>query len=89
MPVKVLVCINYRSAEFQASCARRGGVALRDALRQAAEPLGIEVEDIFCFGRCPEGPVVRVAPSGEFFTEVTQQDIPAIIASAQSARGEL
>ena len=85
MSVKLLVCTNYRSAQFQASCARRGSVALRDALQQAAAPQGIAVEDIFCFGRCPDGPVVRIAPLGPFFTQVSHADIPAIIASAQEA----
>jgi (2Fe-2S) ferredoxin len=83
MSVKVLVCTNYRSAEFQASCARRGSVALRDALRDAAEPLGIAVEEIACFGRCADGPIVRIAPLGEFFSHVSDKDIPAIIANAQ------
>ena len=35
----------------------------------------MEVEPIYCFGRCGKGPNVRLAPGREFFSEVKDQDL--------------
>ena len=39
-----------------------------------------------CLGRCEEGPTMRIAPGGEFFTEIDEGDLPTICDRLEDCR---
>lgn len=65
---KILVCVNQRLTPATPSCAQRNSVQLATALARhiAEEGLAIEVERVYCLGRCNEGPTLKLVPGGEF-----------------------
>ena len=77
----LLVCINSRPGSDKPSCAGRGSEQLAEALEQALveRGLAVSVGRIKCFGRCNEGPNVRLAPGGRFWRGVCLEDVSAII----------
>jgi NADH:ubiquinone oxidoreductase subunit E len=82
----VLVCINRRYGVDQPSCAARGGEEILAALRAAAAERGgkVRVESCCCFGHCPDGAVVRIAPGGPFHHGVVLADVPALLDEAEA-----
>ncbi|MDA0675549.1 MAG: (2Fe-2S) ferredoxin domain-containing protein [Proteobacteria bacterium] len=88
-PDALVVCVNLRLRADAPSCASRGGVAIADALEQgvAARNLNIAVERICCLGLCTQGPNVRLAPGGAFFSEVSLIDGQAILAELEARFG--
>ena len=86
MKTTVVVCVKERFAD-RPSCGQRGGEQLADGLEKAfsGEGLAIPVERICCFGRCKEGPNVRIAPGGAFFTGMTQDRLDEVVTAARSA----
>ena len=86
MTITVMVCVNERSSA-QPSCAQRGGVQLADSLENvlAEYDLGVPVKRILCFGRCKEGPVMRIAPGGVFFVGMTRERLGEVVAAVQTA----
>ncbi|MEO5334820.1 MAG: (2Fe-2S) ferredoxin domain-containing protein [Magnetococcus sp. YQC-5] len=82
----VMVCINERFGG-RSSCAQRGGVQLANELEEELSVQGLEVpvERILCFGRCKEGPVMRIAPGGAFFTGMTLERLGDVVTAARSA----
>ena len=83
VPVTILVCVNRRLRHDAPSCAGRGSEGLAEALEAAAGD-GITVTRLKCFGRCAEGPNVRIR-GGQFFRGCTAADVPRIIAAASTA----
>ncbi|MBF0470503.1 MAG: (2Fe-2S) ferredoxin domain-containing protein [Gammaproteobacteria bacterium] len=81
----LLVCIHQRSSN--ASCGGRGSEQLLPQLNLALDKakLKVRIEPIHCFGRCQQGPIVRIAPGGAFFSEVTPESIPQIITELRQA----
>ena len=71
-PVRLIVCINQRLGTGQRSCVGSGSLELIARLEAmiAAENLDVPVIRRECLGRCAEGPVMRFAPAGPFFTEI-------------------
>ena len=86
MKTTAMVCVKERSAD-RPSCAHRGGVQLADNLdvELATHGLDVPVERILCFGHCNEGPVMRIAPGGTFFTRMTQERLGEVVSAARSA----
>ena len=84
-PSTIIVCINRRLTPDRPSCAARGSEALAEALEEAARPWGIPVTRLKCFGRCDEGPNVRIR-GGRFFRGAGLDDVAGILACA---RGEV
>ena len=80
----ILVCINRRLGHDKPSCAARGSEALARALEAAAAGTGLTVTRLKCFGRCAEGPNVRIH-GGRFFRGAGVQDVPRIVAEALHA----
>lgn len=78
----LLVCINERFGYNSASCAQRGSKALLQQLKEAvaSQGMGITVDTVVCFGKCKEGPNVRLAPGGRFWHHVDAADVPGIVA---------
>jgi (2Fe-2S) ferredoxin len=79
--VRLVVCVNQRLRMGQPSCAGSGSRELIEMIRSQLQQRLLEypVEEQVCFGLCTEGPAMRIAPGGPFFTGVTQGDIERII----------
>ena len=77
----VIVCVNHRVGYDKPSCAGRGSEAIADAVDRAVRGSGACVVRIKCFGRCAQGPIVRIAPGGQFFNEVCLDDVPTVLAA--------
>ena len=80
--VTIVVCVNRRLRHDAPSCAGRGSEDIAAALETAAGE-GITVTRLKCFGRCAEGPNVRIR-GGAFFRGCTLEDVPRIIAAASA-----
>ena len=80
-PVRLVVCINKRLGTGQRSCVGSGSLGLISQLESmiAAEKLDVPVVRRECLGRCEEGPVMRFAPAGPFFTEIDEAALDDII----------
>lgn len=81
-PVRLVVCTNERLGNAQSSCVASGSLALIRQLESmiAAEKLAVPVVRRECLNRCEEGPVMRIAPAGPFFTGVDEAALGAIVA---------
>ena len=88
-PRTVLICVNRRFGTDQPSCAARGSVAIADALEAGvrARRIDIETERLRCFGQCPYGPNLRLAPGGSFFHRVSIEDVPRVLDDLEKACG--
>ena len=80
-PPRLVVCVNQRLGAGQRSCAGSGS---RDLIRQLESQLGelgldVPIVERECLGRCEEGPAMRIAPGGEFFTEVEPADLAVVV----------
>jgi NADH:ubiquinone oxidoreductase subunit E len=82
---KILICTNFRANPNNPSCAARGSKAVMTALAQELleKNLLILVEESPCLGFCDIGPNLRLMPGGEFFHEVSDVDLSAIIKSTK------
>lgn len=79
----ILVCINKRQGSAQPSCAARGGVEILEALQAGVGGSKLAVETCYCFGRCADGPVVRIGPGGPMHLGVTVADVPKLLDEAR------
>ena len=79
-PVRLVVCINERLGTGQRSCVGSGSIELISRLEAmiAAENLDVPVVRRECLGRCTEGPAMRIAPAGPFFTEIDETSLDNI-----------
>lgn len=77
----IIVCVNQRLRHDTPSCAQRGGEAIADALEARIPGTGASLVRIKCFGRCADGPIVRIAPGGRFFTQASLDDVPDMLAA--------
>lgn len=87
MQPAIIVCVNHRTGHNKPSCAGRGSEAIADALDVALSGTGVEVRRIKCFGRCAEGPNVRIGAGGRFFRGVSVDDLPAMLKALESLSG--
>ena len=77
------MCVNERFTGNKPSCGGRGSQQLAVALEKALADAGashISLQRIKCFGRCYEGPNIRLAPGGRFWRDVKIEDIDSIVA---------
>jgi (2Fe-2S) ferredoxin len=84
--VRLIVCINERLGTGQRSCVGSGSLDLISQLEAmiAAERLDVPIVRRECLGRCEEGPVIRIAPAGPFFTNINEAALPGIFAEIKS-----
>ena len=80
------VCTNARPAGHPLpSCAPRGGAAVYAAFtRELAKrgfPEGVKVTASGCLTPCNHGPNVVVYPAGAWYANVTDADVPVILAA--------
>ncbi len=85
-PVRLVVCVNERLGAGQSSCVGRGNLDYIARMRQliADAELDVGVVERVCLGRCEEGPVMRIAPGGDFFTEIDEHSLPRILTALES-----
>lgn len=81
----IIVCVNRRLRHDTPSCAERGSEAIADAVEAQMPGTGASLVRIKCFGRCADGPIVRIAPGGQFFTEASIDDVPEILEALKQA----
>jgi len=78
----VFVCVNDRQGEKK-SCADEGGLAIRAELKSKAAARwakeDVRVTQSQCLGPCGRGPNVVIYPQDIWFTEVTLEDVDAIL----------
>lgn len=77
MEKRLLICVNRRLTHGNPSCGQQQSVKLAQQLEEliARERLAISVERVFCLGRCNEGPVLRLAPAGEFLVGMKADEL--------------
>ncbi|MEM7561846.1 MAG: (2Fe-2S) ferredoxin domain-containing protein [Pseudomonadota bacterium] len=80
-PVRLIVCVNERLGTGQRSCVGSGSLDYIQILREemAHQCPDIKIVERECLGKCEEGPVMRIAPGGRFFTGIKEDDLPQII----------
>lgn len=80
-PVRLVVCVNERLGTGQKSCVGSGNLDYITSIRQLIEDHGLNVPIIerACLGKCEQGPIMRIAPGGKFFTEINQSTLTTII----------
>jgi (2Fe-2S) ferredoxin len=81
----ILVCENERSEED--CCAARGGVRLRELLKQAVKEKGlaskVRVSRAGCLDVCSEGANVLLMPDNVWFKKVGEGDLESILETVQ------
>ena len=80
-PVRLVVCVNKRLGTGQKSCVGSGNLDYITRIRQLIEDHGLDVPIVEreCLGKCEQGPIMRIAPGGKFFTEINQGTLATII----------
>jgi len=80
-PVRLVVCVNERLGTGQKSCVGSGNLDYIASIRQLIEDNGLDVPIIEreCLGKCEQGPIMRIAPGGKFFTEINQSSLIEIV----------
>lgn len=84
-PVRLVVCINRRLGTGQRSCVGSGNLEYIAEIRRMIEHANLDVPVIEreCLGKCEQGPVMRIAPGGRFYTEISQDSLTEIVAEIQ------
>ena len=79
--VRLVACVNQRLGAGQRSCVGSGSLALIERVERLLEQRGLAVPVVRreCLGRCEQGPAMRIAPGGPFFTEIDEAGLATII----------
>jgi (2Fe-2S) ferredoxin len=81
--ILILVCTNLRE-DGREACGSRGSAALRDALKGVVGARGLKgrvrVSQTGCLGQCALGPNIMIFPDGVWYSGVTEDDLPDLIA---------
>jgi (2Fe-2S) ferredoxin len=85
--LRLVVCVNQRLGSGQRSCAGSGSLDLVARIESLIEAENIDVPIVRreCLGRCEEGPVMRIAPGGAFYTEIDETALELIVAELKRA----
>ena len=84
--VRLIVCINERLGTGQRSCVGSGNINYIQEIRELLqlEGLNVPIVERECLGKCEQGPVMRIAPGGKFFTEIDNMVLPLIVEELKS-----
>jgi (2Fe-2S) ferredoxin len=79
--IRLVVCVNKRLGTGQRSCVDSGNLDYIAEIEALIEQAGLDIAIIKreCLGKCEQGPVMRIAPGGRFFTEINQASLPVIV----------
>lgn len=83
--VHLYVCANQRPSEdpLGSGCGDRGEVVFH-ALKKATRGTDVWVTKTHCIGLCPKhGCSVMIAPAMQYFTDVEEKDVDAIVSAAR------
>ncbi len=85
-PPRLIVCVNQRLGSGQRSCVGSGNLDFIRRIRQMLVDAGLDVPVIEreCLGHCEQGPVMRIAPGGRFFSEIDEASLPRIVAELKA-----
>jgi len=85
-PVRLVVCVNQRLGIGQRSCGGSGNLGYIRRVRELIDAAGLDVavDEQVCFGKCEQGPVMRIAPGGRFFTGIDESELPKIVRELES-----
>ena len=85
-PVRLIVCVNERLGSGQRSCVGSGNLDYIADMRQLISDAGLPVSIVerACLGRCEQGPVMRIAPGGDFFTDIDAASLPQILSALKA-----
>lgn len=78
----IFVCVNQRPAgDPKGCCADKGGVSLRDRLKEACAKVDktVRVSRAMCLGPCAKGINVVVYPEAVWYCGVKESDIKEIV----------
>lgn len=80
----IFVCTNKRpDGHPKPCCADRGGLALRDELKEMVRERGLDgavkVFQSGCLGACERGPIALRYPDGQLMLGVAAADLPGIL----------
>ena len=80
-PTRLVVCVNQRLGSGQRSCVGSGNLEHIARIEAEIESRGLDIPIIRreCLGKCEQGPVMRIAPGGPFFVEITADCLPRIL----------
>lgn len=80
-PLRLVVCINKRLGTGQRSCVGSGNLDNIARIKSmiADENLEVPIVERECLGKCSFGPIMRIAPGGEIFTEVNDSVLDEIL----------
>ena len=89
-PVRLIACTNRRLGTGQRSCAGSGSLELIETLENLIAQAGLDVPIVRreCLGRCEEGPALRFAPAGPFFTEVDDAALTGIVEALREFKAQ-
>lgn len=79
--IRLVVCVNKRLGTGQRSCVDSGNLDYIAEIEVLIEQASLDVAIVKreCLGKCEQGPVMRIAPGGRFFTEINQTTLPDIV----------
>lgn len=80
-PPRLVACVNERLGSGQRSCVASGNLDYIRRIRQMLPDgdLDVPVIERECPGHCEQGPVMRIAPGGRFYTEIDDAWLPRIV----------
>ncbi len=80
-PPRLIVCVNERLGSGQRSCVGSGNLDFISRIRQMLSDAALDVPVVEreCLGHCEQGPVMRIAPGGRFFTEIDEASLARIV----------
>jgi (2Fe-2S) ferredoxin len=79
--IRLVACVNKRLGTGQRSCVDSGNLDYIAEIETLIAQAGLDIAIIKreCLGKCEQGPVMRIAPGGRFFTEINQTSLPVIV----------
>lgn len=79
--IRLIACVNKRFGTGQRSCVDSGNLDYIAEIETLIEKAGLDIAIVKreCLGKCEQGPVMRIAPGGRFFTEINQTSLPVIV----------
>lgn len=84
---RLVVCTNRRLTLNNPSCGFNNEVLAEQLERLILEQqLSTTIEYRGCLGQCEKDPNIRLAPSGKFFHNVREDDLPMIISEIKRFR---
>ena len=88
--LRVVVCVNKMRGPRGKCCGLSGSPEIGAALESGVQTrqLNVDVETIVCFGKCGDGPNLRIV-GAEFRQHLTLEDVPSLLDEFESRAGRI